>query len=119
MFRHFLEASDISKTIKGRTIIRKTSFEMRGGRVYGLKGDNGSGKTMLLRLLCGLSNISSGKVMVDGIDIVIDGSCRSQEFIVHVVRGLHTHDGSHQAVFSGKLVAILFRKDEPVGVVID
>jgi len=70
MFRHFLEASDISKTIKGRTIIRKTSFEMRGGRVYGLKGDNGSGKTMLLRLLCGLSNISSGKVMVDGIDII-------------------------------------------------
>ena len=42
------------------------SLELVSGRVYGLMGPNGSGKTMLMRLACGLILPSSGSVEIDG-----------------------------------------------------
>lgn len=39
---------------------------MESGHIYGLKGRNGSGKTMLMRCLCGLIYPSSGSVKIDG-----------------------------------------------------
>ena len=50
---------NLSKTIKNNK-----TFE--SGHVYGLVGRNGSGKTMLLRAICGLIFPDSGKVIIDG-----------------------------------------------------
>lgn len=55
-----------SKIIKGRVILEDVSLSLESGRIYGLKGVNGSGKTMLLRALCGLIYPTSGYVEVDG-----------------------------------------------------
>lgn len=45
------------------------NFELNPGGVVQIEGKNGSGKTSLLRILCGLSNPSSGKVIWCGRDI--------------------------------------------------
>lgn len=42
------------------------SFTFEEGHVYGLKGINGSGKTMLMRMISGLIYPTSGEVMIDG-----------------------------------------------------
>ena len=55
-----------AKTIHGAQVLKSVSLELVGGRVYGLMGPNGSGKTMLMRLACGLILPSSGSVEIDG-----------------------------------------------------
>lgn len=57
---------DYTKEIKGATVLDRINLTMEGGKVYGLRGENGSGKTMLLRAACGLILPSSGSVEIDG-----------------------------------------------------
>ena len=61
-----LEVKDASKTIRGASILENINLTLSAGHVYGLQGPNGSGKTMLLRLIAGLIYPSSGEIRVDG-----------------------------------------------------
>lgn len=56
----------LRKEIKGNRILDDISFEMEAGHIYGLWGKNGSGKTMLMRAICGLIRPTSGRIIVDG-----------------------------------------------------
>lgn len=56
----------VTKVIDGNNILNNISFEMVSGNIYGLKGQNGAGKTMLMRAMCGLIRVTSGKVTIDG-----------------------------------------------------
>lgn len=58
--------SGISKTIKGTEILKNIDLKLRGGKIYGLYGSNGSGKTMLLRAVAGLIRIDSGSIIING-----------------------------------------------------
>lgn len=62
----YIEAVELSKKIRGKLILDKISLRMESGRIYGLCGQNGSGKTMLMRALCGLILPTQGYVEVDG-----------------------------------------------------
>lgn len=55
----------VTKKIKGRMILDQVSMELYSGKVYGLMGPNGSGKTMLLRLIAGLILPTEGEVWID------------------------------------------------------
>lgn len=57
---------NLSKTIKNNKILDNVNLTFESGHVYGLVGRNGSGKTMLLRAICGLIFPDSGKVIIDG-----------------------------------------------------
>lgn len=61
-----IDINDYTKIINGATVLDHVTLHMEGGRVYGLKGPNGSGKTMLMRAVCGLINPTSGSVVIDG-----------------------------------------------------
>ena len=61
-----IELSHVSKIIKKNTILTNVNLEFEGGKTYGLVGTNGSGKTMLMRLLAGLIKASEGEIIVDG-----------------------------------------------------
>jgi ABC-2 type transport system ATP-binding protein len=56
----------VTKVIRGAVVLDDVSLELASGRVYGLRGSNGSGKTMLMRALCGLIRPTQGEVTVDG-----------------------------------------------------
>lgn len=60
-----LTAENITKIIRGRTILDGVSLELHGGVIYGFVGPNGSGKTMLFRALSGLISVNAGKVRND------------------------------------------------------
>lgn len=61
-----LEAKNISKCIKKHIILDNVSIKAESGVVYGLCGENGSGKTMLLRALSGLMKIDEGEITLGG-----------------------------------------------------
>lgn len=73
-YRHFGKRGEImsiifenvTKTIHGKTVLQGVTLSLETGRVTGLRGINGSGKTMLLRLLAGLIHPSEGKITIDG-----------------------------------------------------
>ena len=60
-----LSAQNIHKTINKKTILKDISLRLESGRVYGLTGHNGCGKTMLFRALSGLMRIDSGNITLD------------------------------------------------------
>ena len=62
----YIKITDVNKTIKKAPILRDINLEFTGGKVYGLRGKNGSGKTMLLRAISGLINLDSGSIFIDG-----------------------------------------------------
>lgn len=57
--------NNVSKEIKGHKILKELNYEFKKGTIYGLCGANGSGKTMILRVLSGLVKPSDGKVVID------------------------------------------------------
>ncbi|MGN0340903.1 MAG: ABC transporter ATP-binding protein [Lachnospira sp.] len=61
----FIELTNVSKTIKGTVVLDNINLRMESGKVYGLKGKNGSGKTMLMRAICGLIS-TDGTVNING-----------------------------------------------------
>ena len=58
--------NDVSKSIYGVPIINSISMKLVSGNVYGFQGINGSGKTMLMRLICGLIYPTKGEIAIDG-----------------------------------------------------
>ena len=61
-----IQIVNYTKEIKGRIVLDSVSLTFHPGRIYGLKGVNGSGKTMLLRAVCGLIYPTQGYVEIDG-----------------------------------------------------
>ncbi len=61
-----LKIKNVQKKYKDNVIIDEVSFEFQSSNVYGIKGINGSGKTILLKLLSGLISPSSGVVEYNG-----------------------------------------------------
>lgn len=57
---------NVTKVIKGITVIKDVSLTLQSGTVYGLRGVNGSGKTMLMRLIAGLIRPTKGTITIDG-----------------------------------------------------
>ena len=55
----------VTKTIHRAVVLQDISLNFESGKVYGLQGENGSGKTMLLRLMCGLIYATEGSVSVN------------------------------------------------------
>jgi ABC-2 type transport system ATP-binding protein len=61
--------NNIVKKIKGNIVLNNIDLKLKAGRIYGLQGRNGSGKTMLLRSICGLIVPDSGDIIVNGVNI--------------------------------------------------
>ncbi|WP_110928208.1 ABC transporter ATP-binding protein [Bacillus massiliglaciei] len=61
-----IEIKNLSKKIKKTSVLSDINLEFENGKIYGVFGRNGSGKTMLLRSIAGLIIPTSGKIIVDG-----------------------------------------------------
>lgn len=61
-----IEIKNYTKKIKGIRVLDGIDLSLKSGNIYGLKGVNGSGKTMLMRAVCGLILPTSGQVWIDG-----------------------------------------------------
>lgn len=61
-----VELKNVSKRLNDVTVLEDISLTLESGTIYGLKGKNGCGKTMLMRMMAGLIYPTSGTVSIDG-----------------------------------------------------
>ncbi|MDD7305910.1 MAG: ABC transporter ATP-binding protein [Peptoniphilaceae bacterium] len=61
-----IEIKNISKKIDGNLVLNDISLVLDYGNIYGLYGENGSGKTMLFRAICGFITLDRGEIVIDG-----------------------------------------------------
>ncbi len=68
-----LSISAVTKTYKsGQVALHEIDLAVGKGEIFALLGPNGAGKTTLISIICGLVSMSSGRIIVDGHDIVGD-----------------------------------------------
>lgn len=70
--RPAIECADLTKRFGSFVAVDRVSFEVQPGRIFGFLGPNGSGKSTTIRMLCGILSPTSGKALVDGIDVAVD-----------------------------------------------
>lgn len=61
-----IKIENLVKTIKGNKVIDNITLTLTFPKIVGFKGINGSGKTMLMRLICGLIKPTEGKITING-----------------------------------------------------
>ncbi|MDY3051877.1 MAG: ATP-binding cassette domain-containing protein [Ndongobacter sp.] len=61
-----IELQNVTKEIHGEQVLSRVSLTLEDGKIYGFVGQNGSGKTMLFRAICGLIHLTEGEVRIDG-----------------------------------------------------
>ena len=66
---HLLEAQHLSKTVKKTKIIHDISLKVYSREIVGLLGPNGAGKSTSFYMICGITDVTSGKVYLNGEDI--------------------------------------------------
>jgi lipopolysaccharide export system ATP-binding protein len=64
-----IQARDLVKTYKGRTVVRGVSYEIEQGEIVGLLGPNGAGKTTTFYMTVGLVRPNGGRVFFDDQDV--------------------------------------------------
>ena len=57
---NYVEVKNVSKVFKGTTVLDDVSVTFEKGCITGIIGRNGSGKTVLLKLICGLLKKDTG-----------------------------------------------------------
>lgn len=65
-----LETVNLKKEYMGNLIINNVNMHIRQGEIYGLIGRNGAGKTTLMKMILGLTDITSGKIILWGNELI-------------------------------------------------
>ena len=61
-----IEIRNVSLRLDGKSILNNISLTLEPGKIYGLVGSNGSGKTMLMKCICGFVHPTEGEIKTDG-----------------------------------------------------
>ena len=98
-----IDVKNLSFSYGSNAVLENISLRLEEGRIYGLLGENGVGKTTLLTLLCGLKKVQSGSIEVDGIDPYkrLPSSLQNQYYLPDEVMPYNA-TASNFAHFSGK-----------------
>jgi ABC-2 type transport system ATP-binding protein len=85
-----ISVANLSKTYaSGFKALNGINLAINRGEIFALLGPNGAGKTTLISIICGIANPSSGKISVDGHDIIADYRA-ARSLIGLVPQELHT-----------------------------
>ncbi len=66
MNEYVIETKKLTKTYGKQTVVNAASIHVKRGRIYGLLGRNGAGKTTIMKMILGLTPITSGEAEVFG-----------------------------------------------------
>ncbi|MDE5782481.1 MAG: ATP-binding cassette domain-containing protein, partial [Lachnospiraceae bacterium] len=61
-----INVKDLGLKIKKDVILKSVNMDLEKGKIHGIVGRNGSGKTMLMKCICGFVRPTSGEVRVEG-----------------------------------------------------
>ena len=66
MTEDYVRVESVTKRFKDVIALNNVSVNFEAGKIHGIIGRNGSGKTVLLKCICGFMNVSSGRILVNG-----------------------------------------------------
>ena len=66
---NIISINNVCKNYKSKKALDNVSLTIKHGELFGLLGVNGAGKTTLIKILCGLTKKSSGKISIDNYDL--------------------------------------------------
>lgn len=69
MSKAILSVQNVTKRLKGRTVVDSMSFELGQGNICGFVGPNGAGKTTLIRMMTGLIAPTAGEIRISGFSV--------------------------------------------------
>ena len=61
-----IEVKNVVKSFQDTTVLHDVSVSFAPGQIHGLIGRNGSGKTVLMKCICGFMRPTSGEILVEG-----------------------------------------------------
>jgi ABC-2 type transport system ATP-binding protein len=64
-----ISLNNVSKTYKGLTLFDNVDLKVEKGKIYGIVGHNGSGKSVLFKMICGFVFPDNGTITVEGLEI--------------------------------------------------
>ncbi len=69
---YILEMSGITKSYPGVKALQNVDFHLRKGTVHALMGENGAGKSTIMKVLAGITKANSGKIKIAGKEVIIN-----------------------------------------------
>ena len=63
---NYVEVHNVSKRFRDAEVLHQVSLNLERGLIYGIVGNNGSGKTVLMKCICGFLPVTSGEIRVNG-----------------------------------------------------
>lgn len=73
-----LEIKNLTKKFKNVTVVDNVNVVFESGKIYGIIGRNGSGKSVFLKMLCSFYLPTSGVILQDGVDYIKENSFPSE-----------------------------------------
>lgn len=105
MSTQLLKVSGISKSFPGVKALQDVQFELNRGEVLALVGENGAGKSSLMKILSGIYSKDSGTILFEGNEVEIDSPKTAQGLgisIIHQEMNLMPHLTVAQNIFIGR-----------------
>lgn len=114
---YLVETHNLTKKYKNKVVINNVNMHISMGSIYGFVGENGSGKTTIMRLLCGLVEPTSGTYSLFGInsaDKKINNVRKNMAAIVENVSLIGTLSALDNIIYNEKYRGIKLTKDERI-----
>jgi ABC-type sugar transport system ATPase subunit len=80
-----LQAESLSKQYDGRYALHNVDFDIMQGEVLALTGENGAGKSTLVRILTGVTGPDSGRIRMDGNEVIIQSPAHARKLGIAAV----------------------------------
>ena len=100
MSENIIEIKNLTKRFKEETVLNNITVSFERGKIHGIVGRNGSGKTMMFKCICGFIHPSKGEIYVNGKRIGVETDTPDDVGIIIESPGfLPAYDGFHNLSF--------------------
>jgi ribose transport system ATP-binding protein len=85
MHKYLIEMKNITKQFGGETVLESVDFKLRHGEIHGLLGENGAGKSVLMKILTGVHIPDVGSILIDGEYVQINDPINSKKLGINAI----------------------------------
>lgn len=80
-----IEMSGITKAFSGNVVLNNVSFELKPGEIHALMGENGAGKSTMMKILTGIYERDAGSIKVNGEEVVFKSPKDAEKLGIAVI----------------------------------